>query len=576
MASGSFWDRINGFPAFQTSLLCIIRLGEPMVFTSIFAYIFFMIQDFKIAKTPAEIATYAGYLLASFAIFQFLFCVQYAQASTKFGRKPVLLFGVLGTGVSSLLFGFSQSFTMAMIARSMMGALNGNIAVLRVAIGEVAVEKRHESLAFSMLAMTWGVGSIIGPLIGSSRYLTRPKALNNLNILGYDAFVEKFPYALANIVLAGYLFTSFVLGLLFLEETSVDHKNRRDYGLELGDIILGKLFGKKMPTRSWTILAQEQQLGSTTYSEASEDERNPLIPSNQVYSAVEDQDREGEEDEEDEEVDEYNDPPLVSLRFGEAARRRYSSEQLGPVLSNDAKSFISTNLKQSFTKEVLTFPVIQTVTSNFLLCFHAILYSEFYPVLLASPYLAEQLKFPFVLTGGFEWNTQDIGHLLSTTGIMGTLTVLIVFPILDHHLKSITILRISFVLVPFAYFVIPYILFATKYATVSLYAASLIQTILVSISFASLMILIHRASPKKHRPLINGANLSLNSLARGISPLLFGHFMTWCDERKAGEVPWIVLSIIALLCLIQSFTMKDYSEDEDEDGQERGDGVIEA
>ena len=327
-----------------------------MVFTSIFAYIFFMIQDFNITDNPAEIATYAGYLSASFAICQFLFSVQYAQASVKFGRKPVLLFGVVGTAISSLLFGFSTSFSMALIARCLMGALNGNIAVMRVAIGEIAVKKKHQNMAFTGLSVMWGIGLIIGPLIGSSPWFTKPgKTKDNLaEVLSYDDFVSKHPYAMSNIVLAGYLFFSFILGFLFLEETSEKFKNRKDYGLIIGDWILQKL-GFDVPIRSKSLASDLEQV----------DERQELLRPAEIYSSVD-----GDDGEESEEIDNS----LISRRFGNAVRRRYSSEQLGPVVSNDRHS-ISTNASQSFSREVFTVPVVQTVLSNFLLCFHTVLYS---------------------------------------------------------------------------------------------------------------------------------------------------------------------------------------------------------
>ncbi|KAI5966239.1 uncharacterized protein KGF55_000548 [Candida pseudojiufengensis] len=537
MTEKSFWKQMENFPYTQLTLLCLLRLGEPLVFTSIFSYIFFMIKDFGITKDILKISTYAGYLSSSFAIFQFLFCVQHAQASNKYGRKPILLFGVFGTGISSILFGFSSNFLMAMIARSLMGALNGNISVLRVAVGEIAVEKKHQNIAFSILATTWNIGAVIGPLIGSYHLFTRPK----IQIENYNEFVNKYPYAMSNIVFAGYLFFSLILGFLFLEEPSEEFKGRRDYGLELGNWILKKLGFKKSKSRKGE---DEEQ--------ADEEEREVLLSANQVYSSL-------EEDEE-----EVIDNTLVSARYGEAARRRYSSEQLGPVISNN---HVTTNVPESyFTREVFTGPVIQSVISNFLLCFHAVLYSEFLPVLLASQLI--NLKWPFTIAGGYGWSSESIGKLLSSTGIIGTIAVIILFPILDHHLKTVTILRLSFVLIPIAYASLPYFLFFNQDYDASnpswlsafcIYLVALILSTVVSISFCVSMIMVHRSSAiPSHRAFINGAGISLNSLARGISPILFGHFMTWCNENEIGGLPWFVLGLIALICLIQSFFMDEY------------------
>ena len=105
-----------------------------------------MIRDFNIAPHSTDIAKYSGYLSASFAFCQFFCCVQWGKASDKYGRKKILLMGLLGTAVSMIIFGFSPNFWVAVFARSLMGCLNGNIAVLRTAIGEIATHKTINQL----------------------------------------------------------------------------------------------------------------------------------------------------------------------------------------------------------------------------------------------------------------------------------------------------------------------------------------------------------------------------------------------------------------------------------------------
>lgn len=41
------------------------------------------------------------------------------------GRKPVLIMGLFGTGISMVIFGFSRNLPLALIARGVGGALNG-------------------------------------------------------------------------------------------------------------------------------------------------------------------------------------------------------------------------------------------------------------------------------------------------------------------------------------------------------------------------------------------------------------------------------------------------------------------
>lgn len=87
------------------------------------------------------------------------------------GRKPILLLGLFGTSLCILTFGFSRNFYMALFAGSIMGASNGNIAILRTMIEEIATERKHQGTAFSILPLFWNVGSVIGPLVGGIQVL---------------------------------------------------------------------------------------------------------------------------------------------------------------------------------------------------------------------------------------------------------------------------------------------------------------------------------------------------------------------------------------------------------------------
>lgn len=108
----TFREQLSGFPVWQMIIICIIRFSEPISFTSLFPYVYFMIRDFKIAPTEEDISKYSGYLASSFAFAQFLFAVQWGKlGDRKYGRKPILLFGLFGTSISLIIFGFSKIFT---------------------------------------------------------------------------------------------------------------------------------------------------------------------------------------------------------------------------------------------------------------------------------------------------------------------------------------------------------------------------------------------------------------------------------------------------------------------------------
>lgn len=92
---------------------------------SIFPYIYYMIKDFNITEDESKISVYAGMVTSAFTLAEFSTGVMWGRLSDKFGRKPILLMGLLGTAISALIFGFAESLPVALFARAMGGLLNG-------------------------------------------------------------------------------------------------------------------------------------------------------------------------------------------------------------------------------------------------------------------------------------------------------------------------------------------------------------------------------------------------------------------------------------------------------------------
>jgi MFS family permease len=103
----------------------LCRVCEPIAFMSIFPYIYYMVASFKITSNEKQIAFFAGMVTSSFALAEFATGVLWGRISDRIGRKPVLLCGLAGTGLSMLAFGFAPSLPMALLARALGGLLNG-------------------------------------------------------------------------------------------------------------------------------------------------------------------------------------------------------------------------------------------------------------------------------------------------------------------------------------------------------------------------------------------------------------------------------------------------------------------
>lgn len=216
---------------------------------SIFPYAYCMIETFHIANDPDQISIYAGMLITAFAFAEFSTGVIWGRISDKVGRKPVLIFGLVGTALSMVMFGFATNLPTALLARALGGLLNGNVGVLQTTVAELVTMKEHQPRAYSIMPFVWCLGSIIGPVLGGA--LAQP-CIAYPWLFDQESIFGAYPFLLPNLVCVVILLFGIGIGILFLEETHAAKKNRPDWGIKLGNILLHKTLGGSFgfPTES--------------------------------------------------------------------------------------------------------------------------------------------------------------------------------------------------------------------------------------------------------------------------------------------------------------------------------------
>ena len=104
-----------------------------------------------------------GMLMASYAIMQFIFSPIWGSISDRIGRKPVLMIGVLGFGITQLIFGFSSALWMLFAARILAGVLSSATLPTAMAyIGDSTTE-RDRGGGMGIIGAAMGVGMVLGP-----------------------------------------------------------------------------------------------------------------------------------------------------------------------------------------------------------------------------------------------------------------------------------------------------------------------------------------------------------------------------------------------------------------------------
>ncbi|MSO30974.1 MAG: MFS transporter [Acidobacteria bacterium] len=103
-----------------------------------------------------------GLLFAAFSVAQLVAAPALGALSDRYGRRPVLIFSLIGTVVSFAMLAVAQSLTMLFAARIIDGLSGGNITIARAYIADVT-EPEERAKAFGFLGAAFGLGFIVGP-----------------------------------------------------------------------------------------------------------------------------------------------------------------------------------------------------------------------------------------------------------------------------------------------------------------------------------------------------------------------------------------------------------------------------
>jgi MFS transporter, DHA1 family, tetracycline resistance protein len=106
-----------------------------------------------------------GLLFASYSIMQLIFSPILGGLSDKYGRRPVLLLSIIGTGIGFLVLGFAQSLLMLFIGRILDGITGGNISTAQAYIADITT-KENRAKGMGLIGAAFGLGFIFGPAIG--------------------------------------------------------------------------------------------------------------------------------------------------------------------------------------------------------------------------------------------------------------------------------------------------------------------------------------------------------------------------------------------------------------------------
>ena len=165
-----------------------------------------LVEEF-LGGNVASASHTVGSLTALYALMQFLCAPLLGSLSDRFGRRPVILASLLGSGLDYFLLAFAPNLGWFYLGRIIAGVTRANFAAATAYIADVSPpEKRAAN--FGLIGAAFGLGFILGPALGGM--------LGNVGL--------RVPFLVAG----GLTLLNWLYGWLVVPE-SLAHENRRAF-----------------------------------------------------------------------------------------------------------------------------------------------------------------------------------------------------------------------------------------------------------------------------------------------------------------------------------------------------------
>lgn len=147
--------------------------------------------------------TAIGVVVAVYSFVQFLFNPILGKLSDKYGRKPIIVISLFINAIGYVLFAFTTSFIILLVARIVAGIGGSSISVAQAYIADVTT-KENRAKGMGVIGAAFGLGFVFGPLMGG--------------------FLASYGYMVTGFASAAFSVLAFIVTIALLPESNVNRK----------------------------------------------------------------------------------------------------------------------------------------------------------------------------------------------------------------------------------------------------------------------------------------------------------------------------------------------------------------